>query len=365
MERAVIKAAVTAPHKGKLRADATQDLEDAEFFGKRFDEQPKSDCLHMLEDGLLATLKLPGFGTVYLEFDQDGKPLTVRENKEAQKGKSKGQVTKGRQQRANLDVGDEPPRKLPSKVREVVILLYNDIPRNPQNGQPVKGRIPKIVGTKKSFAKDWFTQRGGFSNSSPIRRFTAAELGMKGEYYRFLSGKKIGVTDYSEPYKKADGTPSAYSPTLVMQDRRSNRQFGKRSSQPKDAKGFDPLRGGTAAPLVTKAAMLYAIKNNVVTAQDLGMQRLGIQWSRLHRSAVALTERAVQQEMWVNEQRAMIDGRVKVYRQEYNKAVQQARQLEERNTDLQSFLPQPNVASALAEKNIAVPAQMLEPLPGA
>jgi hypothetical protein len=79
---------------------------------------------------------------------------------------------------------------------------------------------------------------------------------------------------------------------------REGGKFGKaaKPSEFEANQDFDPIEQNIQSPLIVKSALLFAIKQNLVTAADLGIERLGTVWKRLYTASIAILERQTELE---------------------------------------------------------------------
>lgn len=119
--------------------------------------------------------------------------------------------------------------------------------------------------------------------------------------------------DASNSHERSDGAPRAYEPTLTLSELRKARPVqGEREPRSKPEWSFQSSQRSNAQSSYRQVP-LFAIKQGAVIAADLGMKSFRATCSRLHRAAVAILERQVELETWVNEQAALLDDTVKLH----------------------------------------------------
>ncbi|KAI9691325.1 MAG: hypothetical protein M1820_009746 [Bogoriella megaspora] len=166
---------------------------------------------------------------------------------------------------------------------------------------PIKSKLAK--GYKGSQDMP-FTKRGDLSETNVLRQLTPAaaeSVGLSKVVLKHLGFRYIwGAHDVDPSTYRPDGTFKISRPPAILQNRSSGGTFVS-----KDAKKGpdDPLADERVNPLFKKKAMLATLNRCAVSAKEIGMTRVGVQWQRIEKAALDSVKKELQLEHIKEEQR--------------------------------------------------------------
>lgn len=199
-------------------------------------------------------------------------------------------------------------RKLPAEINQVVDWLYHDCPR--YTGSPMKTKLHDAY-------PNHFNQLGNIAFDSPMKSFTAAEMGMSEGMFTLLTNNATHVMASAKNISQArsNGLVRLQRPRFANQSRATYDDVRLKGMAKRGVFGSTEKKGGSEANQNPNdiygnnsedamIGMLWAIARRDITAKDLGMKRLGTEYKSLHAAAVEAVNRCREVETYLEEERA-------------------------------------------------------------